>query len=146
MLKDFDINDIQDLHEARDWIVKLLNIIETLNHENLELKTQLQQVRDENNRLKGEQPKPKIKPNKENSNHSSEKERNSPKEREKSSKKDRIKFHDTEVCRVDTKLLPEDAKFKGHERVIVQNIKFEAHNILFLKEKYYSPSQNKTYR
>lgn len=145
MLKDFDINDIQDLHEARDWIVKLLNIIETLNQENLELKTQLQQVRDENNRLKGEQPKPKIKPNKENSNHSSEKERNSPKEREKSSKKDRIKFHDTEMCRVDTKLLPKDAQFKGHERVIVQNIKFEAHNILFLKEKYYSPSQNKTY-
>ncbi|TES85144.1 MAG: hypothetical protein E3J89_05095 [Candidatus Aminicenantes bacterium] len=49
------------------------------------------------------------------------------------------------MCRVDTKLLPKDAQFKGHERVIVQNIKFEAHNILFLKEKYYSPSQNKTY-
>jgi len=145
MLKDFNINMIRNLREALDWIVKLLNIIETLNQEIQRLKTELQQQRDENNRRKGEQPKPKIKPNKENSNYSSEKERSRPKERNKSRKIDRIETHDSKVCNVDPNLLPEDAQFKGYDRVVVQDIKFEAHNILFLKEKYYSPSLKETY-
>jgi len=145
VLKDFDINSIQDLDEALDWLRKFQNIVEILNQENRELKNKLQQVRDENNRLKGEQPKPKIKPKKKNSNYSSEKERKKPKERKKSSKIDRIETHDSQVCNVDSKLLPADAQFKGYDRVVVQDIKFEAHNILFLKEKYYSPSLRKTY-
>jgi regulator of replication initiation timing len=145
VLKDFDINSIQNLDEALDWIREFRNIVEILNQENRELKNKLQQVLDENNRLKGEQPKPKIKPKKENSNYSSEKERNRPKERNKGSKIDRIETHDSQVCNVDSKLLPADAQFKGYDRVVVQDIKFEAHNILFLKEKYYSPSLRETY-
>ena len=145
MLNGFDINSIQDLDEALYWLREFQNIFEIMNQENLELKNKLQEVRDENNRLKGEQPKPKIKPKKENSNHSSEKERKKPKERKKSSKIDRIETHDSQVCNVDSELLPADALFKGYDRVVVQDIKFEAHNILFLKEKYYSPSLRKTY-
>jgi hypothetical protein len=145
LLNDFDINNIADLHEALDWLRKFVNIIETLTQENLKLKAQLQQQRDENNRLKGEQPKPKIKPNTKNPNYSSEKERNRPKERKKSTKIDRIQTHDSQVCRVDPETLPSDALFKGHERVVVQDIRFEAHNTLFLKEKYYSPSLGRTF-
>ncbi|MFQ5835675.1 MAG: hypothetical protein ACE5HR_07120 [bacterium] len=145
MLNDLDINNIQDIHEARNHIVKLLNLVETLNQEILELKKQIQQLRDENNQLKGEQGKPTIKPNKKNPDHSSEKERRRPKKRKKRRKINRIKTHEEKVCEFDTKLLPEDAQFKGYDRVVVQDIKFEAHNILFLKEKYYSPSLRKTY-
>ena len=146
MLDDLDINNIRDLDDALDCIRKLFNLVETLNQEILELKRQNQELRDENNRLKGEQGKPKIKAKKKTSEqYSSEKERKKPKKRKKRSKKDRIKTHDSRICYVDKSLLPKDAQFKGYDRVVVQDIKFEAHNTLFLKEKYYSPSLNKSY-
>jgi len=146
MLDDLDINNIRDLDDALDCIKKLLNLVETLNQEILELKRQNQELRDEINRLKGEQGKPKIKPNKKNpSQYSSEKERKKSKKRKKRSKKNRIKTHDSRICYVDKSLLPKDAQFKGYDRVVIQDIKFEAHNTLFLKEKYYSPSLNKSY-
>jgi hypothetical protein len=146
MLTGFDISSITDLDDALDLIGKLLNLVETLNQEILELKRQNQELRDEINRLKGEQGMPKIKPNKKTpSKYSSEKERNKSKKRKKHSKKDHIKTHDIQTCSVDKSILPNDARFKGYERVVVQDIKFKAHNTLFLKEKYYSPSLNSTW-
>ena len=146
MLNDFDINNIRDRDDARDCILMLFNLVETLKQENLELKKEVQQLRDEINRLKGEQGKPKIKPNKKGTNqYSSEKERKRGKDRTKRTKIDRIKTHENKICQVDQSLLPEDAQFKGYDRVVIQDIKFDAHNTLFLKEKYYSPSLNKNY-
>ena len=146
MLDDLDISKIRDLDDALDCIKKLLNLIETLNHEILELKRQNQELRDENNRLKGEQGKPKIKPNKESpGQYSSEKERKKSKKRKKRKKKNRIKTHKSQICHIDKSLLPKDAQFKGYDRVVVQDIKFEAHNTSFMKEKYYSPSLKKAY-
>jgi hypothetical protein len=146
MLDDLDISKIRNRDDALDCIKKLLNLIETLNHEILELKRQNQELRDENNRLKGEQGKPKIKPNKESpGQYSSEKERKKSKNRKKRRKKNHIKKHKSQICHVDKSLLPKDAQFKGYDRVVVQDIKFEAHNTLFLKEKYYSPSLSKSY-
>ena len=146
MLNDLDLNTITDLENAIAVIHQLLNLVESFNQENQELKRQLQELRDEISRLKGEQGKPKIRPQKKPSkNNSSEKERKEPEERNKGTKNDRIKTHDTQVCYVDKSVLPKDAQFKGHERVIVQDVKFEAHNTSFLKEKYYSPSLKKTF-
>jgi cell division septum initiation protein DivIVA len=74
MLDDIDMQNIRDLDGALDCIKKLFNLVETLNQNNLELKRQNQELRDEINRLKGEQGKPKIKPSKKNpSQYSSEK-------------------------------------------------------------------------
>jgi len=146
MLDDLDISKIRNLDDALDCIKKLLNLIETLNQEILELKRQNQELRDDNNRLKGEQAKPKIKPNKKSpGQYSSEKERKKSKKRKKRRKKGHIKKHKSQICHVDKSLLPKDAQFKGYDRVVVQDIKFEAHNTLFLKEKYYSPSLRKSY-
>jgi len=146
MLNGLDINNITNLDDALGVIRKLLNLVETLHQENLELKRQSQELRDEINRLKGEQGKPKIKPGKKNPRqYSSEKERKKPKKRKKSSKKNRIKTHETQACYVDKSILPKDARFKGYDRVVVQDIKFGAYNTLFLKEKYYSPSLNRSY-
>lgn len=146
MLNDLDVNNITDLEDALDVIRKLLNLVEALRQENLELKRQNQELRDEINRLKGEQGKPKIKPNKKTpGQYSSEKERKKSRKRKKHSKKDHIKTHNSQICSVDKSILPDDARFKGYDRVVVQDIKFEAHNTLFLKEKYYSPALNKTY-
>ena len=146
MLDDLDINNIRDLDDSLDDIRKLLNLVETLNQENRELKRQIQELQDEINRLKGEQGKPKIKPNKKKpKQYSSEKERKKSKKRKKRTKKDRIKTHNSQICYIDKSLLPKDAQFKGYDRVVVQDIKFEAHNTLFLKEKYYSSSLNRSY-
>jgi len=41
--------------------------------------------------------------------------------------------------------MPVDAQFKGYEDVIVQDVEFRTQNIRFRKEKYYSPSQKRTY-
>jgi len=146
MLTGLDLNNIRSLEEALDCICKLLNLVETLSQEKQDLKRQNQELRDEINRLKGEQGKPKIRPRTNPSkNCSSENERKEPKERNKTTKKDRIQTHERRICHVDKAFLPKDVQFKGYEEVIVQDIKFEAHNTLFLKEKYYSPSLKKTY-
>lgn len=146
LINGLDVNNITDLDDALDIIRKLLNLVEALHQENLELKRQNQELRDEINRLKGEQGKPKMKPNKKTpGQYSSEKERKKRKKRKKHSKKDRIKTHNSQICSVDQSILPNDARFKGYDRVVVQDIKFEAHNTLFLKEKYYSPSLKKAY-
>jgi hypothetical protein len=142
LLNDLDIGNIRDYKSTTDLIHHLLNLIESLNRENQELKRQLQELRDEINRLKGEQGKPKIHPPK---NYSSEKDRKEPKEGNKGDKNDRVKTHETRYCHIDKSILPKDAQFKGYESVIVQDVIFEAHNTLFLKEKYYSPSLNKTF-
>ena len=41
--------------------------------------------------------------------------------------------------------LPPDAVFKGYEDVVVQDVLFRTDNVLFQKEKFYSPSQHTTY-
>ncbi len=147
MLDKFDLNKIDDIQSARKGIVLLFNLVEELKQENLKLREQIQYLRDENNRLKGEQGKPGFKPDKKPppSNYSSEGERRRPKKRTKKSKLDRIKIDRTEVLDVDPELLPEDAEFKGYEEVMVQDLKVVTDNILFRKEKYYSPSERKTY-
>jgi type VI protein secretion system component VasK len=62
VLNGLDIKNLKDLDDAFEVIRKLLNLVETLNQEILELKRQKQDLRDEINRLKGEQGKPKISP------------------------------------------------------------------------------------
>ncbi len=48
-----------------------------------------------------------------------------------------------EKCYVDLKQLPADAQFKGFEEKVVQDIIIKTDNVLFQREKYYSPSMKK---
>ncbi|MFM5956142.1 MAG: transposase [Dolichospermum sp.] len=125
----------------------LLNLIEQLQAEVKELRAENQQLKDENNRLKGEQGKPDIKANKKGltNNHSSEKERKIPKKHGKGSKNETIKIDREEIVKYPQDKLPADAEFKGYQEVIIQDIILETDNVLFRKEKYYSPSAGKTY-
>jgi hypothetical protein len=111
------------------------------------LESENQRLKDENNRLKGEQEKPDIKANSKGfkSQHSSEKERKMPKKHSKGSKNATIKIDREEILEYPQDQLPADAKFKGYEQVIVQDISLATDNILFRKQKYYSPSVGKTY-
>jgi hypothetical protein len=50
-----------------------------------------------------------------------------------------------EECAVDTEQLPEDAVYKGYEDKVVQDLIIKTDNVRFKREKYYSPSMNKTW-
>jgi len=133
---------------VRQMVELLLNLIEELNAQVIELSAEIQRLKDEINRLKKEQGQPDIKAKKPrgvNQNYSSEKERKTAKKHSKSSKIDKIKIDREQIAKYPQEELPADAEFKGYEEVVVQDIKLCTDNILFHKEKYYSPSEKKTY-
>jgi Transposase IS66 family len=145
MLEDFDPHTIED-ESLRQVFITLMNLVETLSVKVAEQAEEIQRLRDENNRLKGEQGKPKILPNtKANTVLSSEKERRVSKPHHKTNKHAQIRIDRVEVVKVEKGQMPADARFKGYEDVIVQDIEFRTENVTFRKEKYYSPSQRRTY-
>jgi hypothetical protein len=148
MFEDLDLNAIQE-ENARELVKRLLNMIEQLSAEVRELRIENQRLRDEVNRLKGEQGKPNIRGNKAQGtsrvDHSSETERHQKRKRHKKSKKSKVPIQREEVLKVDRARLPVDAQSKGYEKVVVQDVRLVAENVLFYKEKYYSASQHKTY-
>ncbi len=146
-------------------VKKLLNIIERLAGENDTLKSNLQNLSDEINRLKGEQGKPDIKANKKkDGNISSEAERKEAeanankengesgensegkKKRQREPKLPKIKIDREQICPLDKAGLPDDLVFKDYEDVIVQDLIIITNNVNYRREVYYSPSQHKTYR
>ncbi|MBN2388817.1 MAG: transposase [Anaerolineales bacterium] len=147
MVEDFDLNAIQE-ENARELIKRLLNLIETLSANLWDSRMETQRYRDEVNRLKGEQGKPKIKGNKPKpptSIHSSEKERHKRKRHVKSSKKAEIQIDREEMVDVDRGELPADAEYKGSEDVVVQDLVVRTDNVCFHKQKYYSALMKTTH-
>jgi len=133
---------------ARHAICGLLNLVEELMTENRTLRAEVQRLRDENNRLKGEQGQPTIKANTKSTapagDHASERERRRPTPRQVSGTLQQITIDRTEVLPVDPTLLPPDAECKGHEPVVVQDVVFRTDNVLFQKEKWDSPAAGKS--
>jgi Transposase IS66 family len=145
MIEDFDPTTIED-EGLRQVVISLMNLVESLSAKVAQQAEEIQRLRDENNRLKGEQGNPNIKPNtKAKASLSSEKERRASKPHHKANKHAQIRIDRVEVVKVDEEHVPADAQFKGYEEVIVQDIAFRTENIRFRKEKYYSPSQKRTY-
>ena len=148
MFEDINLDAIRE-ENAREVVRRLLNMIEQLSAEIREVRIENQRLRDENNRLQGEQGKPNIKGTKaqgtSREDHSSEAERRQKRKRHKKSKKSEVPIQREEVLKVERARLAADAKYKGYERVVVQDVRIQAENVLFYKEKYYSASQHKTY-
>jgi Transposase IS66 family len=147
MLEDRDLHSIAD-ERARELVKRLLNLLEDVMADLRASQAENQRLRDEINRLKGEQGTPQIKPNTPplpSPTHSSEQERRKPKVWSKGSKTARIPIDREQVLPVDPDRLSPDAQFKGYEEVVVQDVIFRTDNVLFHKEKFYSPSQHMTY-
>jgi hypothetical protein len=148
MLDELDPSQIDD-PLLREQFVVLINLLEQALSENSLLKAEMQRLKDEITGLKGGQGHPPFKPTKNQTLLSSEKDRSDaapgytrPK---KEPKNTRLTIDRTEILQVDRQSLPQDAVFKGHEEVIVQDVLFQTETILFRKEKFYSPSQRLTY-
>jgi Transposase IS66 family len=144
MLEDIDPNKIED-PQAKQYVVTLLNLTESHLEQIRLLKEQVQLLRDEIARLKGQQGKPNIKPSKPAVDHSSEAQRRMPTVWQKRSKRDVLPI--TRTCKVpiDLATIPADAQHKGYVEFLAQEVKLVVENVRFLREKFYSPSTNKTY-
>src|ERR671924_1862174 len=147
MFEDLDLSSLAE-ERARQLVQQLLNALEDVMADLRAAQAENQRLRDELNRLKGEQGAPAIKANTPQpppKNHSSEQERRKPKTWSKGRKMDRIAIDREQMVQVDPTRLPPDAVFKGYEDVVVQDVLFRTDNGLFHKEKFYSPSQHQTY-
>ena len=147
MFEDIDFSAILE-EKTRELVKGLLNFIEQLSGKLGEAQAENQRLRDENNRLKGEQGKPDIKANvkaKAPKSHSSEKERHTTRPCHAKKKTANIVIDREETLKVDPAVLPVDAIFKGYDENVVQDILMKTDNVRFLKEKYYSPSSGRTY-
>src|SRR5579859_6550037 len=144
MLEDFDPASIHD-EALRAAFLLLMKEVERLSAENKVLKDDNQRLREENRRLKGEQGTPTIRPVTQRPAVSSEPERHVPRAHHKGPKQAHVVIDRTEVRQVDRHLLPPDAQFKGYEDVVVQDVSFVTDNVLFKKEKFYAPSERRTY-
>jgi hypothetical protein len=130
------------------------NIIEQLWSENKELKAENVNLKDEINRLKGEQERPKFEDKKKEKNHSSEKERKKQEQASEKKKKKKKKVAKKNLVKIDKEIkievsesdLPSDAKFKGYDDVLQQNVKLVTENILYKVAVYYSKKENRTIR
>ena len=152
MEENVDLNRVENVDPStiedegvRQVVMTLMNLVETLSAKAIKQAEEIQRLRDEIHRLKGEQGKPTFTPKKLTPLLSSEQERRVSKPRRKANKHAQIMIVREEVLKVDEHLLPDDAEFKGYDEVIVQDIAFRTHNVRFRKEKYYSPSQKNTY-
>lgn len=143
-----DINQLNDIESLKKAIILLLNVVEQQQQKILQLEKEKQQLKDEINRLKGEQGRPDIKPNTNNKNKDTSTGGKDKKKKkwDKSPKKPHIPIDKTEISEFNKSDLPPDAIFKGYDEVIQQDIIFKRENTLFKLAVYYSPSENKTYR
>ncbi len=144
MLNGFDPSTIPD-PALRAVVQALMNQLEALHAKVRAQADEIQRLRDENNRLKGEQGKPDIKPNQAPRQLSSEAERAVPKPRRKRAKRANLHIDREVVVPLDRSALPADAQFKGYQRVVVQDVVLTTDTVRLLKAKYYSPSEHRTY-
>lgn len=148
MLDDLDLSSITD-ERMRTLIVRLLNLIEAQAADLRAAQAEIQRLRDEVNRLKGEQGKPDIKPPSPPtppSDYSSESERHRRVERGKRGTRQPITIDREQTLVVERTILPPDAEFKGYEEVVVQDIRIRTDHVRFWKEVWYAASTGRSYR
>ena len=113
---------VQD-EQIKSMLKLLLNIVESQQSEISSLKETNQALRDEINRLKGEQGKPKFNPKNKSKDISSERHVKKNKENNsKEGKKKNISIDNKEQCKIDQSILPEDSVFKWFETLIQQDL------------------------
>lgn len=150
-LSNINLEELNLDKPVRDLLGRLLNHIEIVTKENRQFKEEIQQLRDENARLKGEKGKPEIKANKKDQEKSQadakkkEQTKRTINKEEGKERSERIKIDREEVRKLERSKLPEDVEHRGYREVVIQNIKFQSDNVLYRLERMYSPREGKFY-
>ena len=148
ILKDIDLSRLPD-ERWRECVRQLLNLVESLTGELRKAQGENQYLREQLKR--GQDGQGGASPGANNSDSKGPKSRSSEKERgerrkwKKRKKLDRIRVDREQELKLDSTALPADAEFKGYEAVVVQDLRISTDNVRFLKAKYYSASEGKTY-
>jgi len=144
-IKSLNPNELELNDKAKAVFNRMINLIEQMAQEIQEIKEENQSLKDEINRLKGEKGKPTFKPNVPEKQNEIPKKKRTSRSWKKRSKKSHIKIDRTEIRIVDRTTLPPDFIHKGYRCVVVQNIKIMTDNVEYRIERFYSPSERKTY-
>jgi len=147
MLDELDLSGITD-PEARRIVGLLLNVIETQATEIATLRAENQRLRDEVNRLKGEQGAPTIVPSKRAvADHASERERRAERPaRPRVDKRSLLHIDRTQEQEIDPALLPPDAERKGYAEFVVQDVALRTDTVLFRCARWYAASTRRSYQ
>jgi len=147
MLDDVDLSGVTD-PEARRILGLLLNVIETQATEIATLRAENQRLRDEVNRLKGEQGAPTIVPSKRAvADHASERERRVERPaRPRVDKRSLLHIDRTQEQEIDPALLPPDAERKGYAEFVVQDVALRTDTVLFRCARWYAASTRRSYQ
>jgi len=127
---------------------EILNLLESLCGIIMVQQQEIQELKDEINRMKGEKGKPKFTAKGKGTGEEGKPKMPNRELKEpwvKSSKKGKVRIDRVEIVKIDPGSLPSDAVFKGYEEKLVQNIFLKTDNVLYKLEKYYSSSEKKTY-
>jgi len=146
LLAEVDLATLTD-PAVRRLVQQVLNVVEQLAQTVADLRAENQALRDENARLKGEQGKPAIRPaaSAAPQDYSSEAERRVPTPRTPRSTRTGRPVDRTETLLVDRATLPADARFKGYQRTLVQELVLRQETIVFRRAKWYAASTGTTY-
>jgi Transposase IS66 family len=102
---------------------------------------QIQELRDEIARLKGDKPRPNIKPSALEKGSSGTAKTQAGQKRPGSAKRtksDKLEIHERHIVKADN--VPWGSRFKGYEKFTVQGLLVRPHNTLYLRERWLTPS------
>jgi len=139
MLDDLDLSGVTD-PAARRILDLLRNVIEAQAGEIATLRAENQRLRDEVNRLKGEQGAPTILPTKRaTADHASERERRVERPaRPRVDKRSLLHIDRTQEQEIDPALRPPDAERKGYAEFVVQDVALRTDTVLFRCARWYA--------
>src|SRR5712692_1085111 len=141
LLPDLDLATLPD-PAARRLVQQVLNVVEALAQTVADLRVENQALRDELAQFKGEQGKPVIRPAASAPAHdySSEAERYTATPRQPRPRRTARPVDRTETLRLERTSLPADARFKGYQRTVVQELILRQETVVFRRAQWYAPS------
>ena len=147
MLEDLDLHSIAD-EQARELVRRLLNVLEDVRADLRAAQAETNVCVTRSTGSRGNRADPRSSPTRHNRPlKTTPRNRNGARRKRgrKAVRRTASPIDREQMVAVDPARLPLDAVFKGYEDVVVQDVIFRTDNVLFHKEKFYSPSQHPTY-
>jgi hypothetical protein len=134
--------------KMKELVKNLAEKLDSSNQKNDQLIAENKELKSRMRELIGEQKLPEFKAKKNSKERDPNKEYKEPKKKgpgrgKRGKKNHKINIDRKEKLEIDKSVLPDDAQFKGHRKVIIQEIEFRTDNVEFSIPRYYSPSLKK---